>query len=243
MMKPTLFIADLHLSPHDPATTEAFAKFMEGPARAAAALYILGDLFEYWIGDEQLDQPYFAAQAQKLRDLSQSVPVYFLPGNRDFLPAKRFALASGAKLLPDPSLIELGQTTVLLAHGDAYCTDDAAYQRFRRIIRHPITRLIWQLMPLGWRYRKAAGLREKSRSESPAKADYLMDVSSTAIGQAMRQAGVQTLIHGHTHRPAHHHHEAGERWVLPDWQEGRGGYLRHDSEGFTLLRLDRQRLA
>lgn len=242
MMKPTLFIADLHLSPDDPATAQAFASFIGGVAREAAALYILGDLFEYWIGDVQLNNPFFAAQAQTLRQLSQSVPVFFLPGNRDFLPGKRFAREAGVRILPDPSLIALGGQRVLIAHGDAYCTDDMAYQRFRRIIRHPLTRLLWQLMPLTWRYRKAAGLREKSRQESPAKMDYLMDVNRAAIESALQAAGVKTMIHGHTHRPARHQHENGERWVLPDWKNGTGGYLRHNADGLALLDLDHQPL-
>lgn len=242
MMKPTLFIADLHLSPDDPATAQAFASFIGGVAREAAALYILGDLFEYWIGDVQLNNPFFAAQAQKLRQLSQTVPVFFLPGNRDFLPGKRFAREAGVRILPDPSLIMLGDQRVLIAHGDAYCTDDVAYQRFRRIIRHPLTRLLWQLMPLTWRYRKAAGLREKSRQESPAKMDYLMDVNRATIESVLQEASVKTLIHGHTHRPARHLHENGERWVLPDWKNGTGGYLRHDADGLALLDLDHRPL-
>lgn len=238
-MKPTLFISDLHLSPADPATAAAFHVFLANTAPGAAALYILGDLFEYWIGDDQLDDAFFAEQAATIRQLvGRGVPVFFLPGNRDFLPSRRFAAASGAALLADPSVISLNQQPVLIAHGDAYCTDDAQYQRFRRIVRHPLTQWLWFAMPRFWRQRKAAALREQSRRQGPRKAEYLMDVNVGAVGAAMRAAGVNTLIHGHTHRPARHEHREGIRWVLPDWKNGAGGYLRQDENGLILLDLN-----
>ncbi|KAF0812733.1 UDP-2,3-diacylglucosamine hydrolase [Andreprevotia sp. IGB-42] len=234
-----LFIADLHLSPADPATVAAFHAFLQGPARTATTLYVLGDLFEVWIGDDQLDDPFYATQAQAFAQLAgNGTAVRFMPGNRDFLCGARFAREAGLTILPDPTVITPFGAPVLLAHGDAYCTDDAAYQRFRRIVRNPLTQWLWRRLPLRIRNREAAKLRQQSQQHNRQKSAYILDVNSTAVEAAMRAAASQLLIHGHTHRPACHQHAGGTRWVLPDWHEGRGGYLRLDRHGTAMLRLD-----
>ncbi|WP_051711357.1 UDP-2,3-diacylglucosamine diphosphatase [Andreprevotia chitinilytica] len=239
MTQPILFISDLHLSPADPATAAAFHAFLVGQAREATALYILGDLFEVWIGDDQSNDPFYAEQVRAIRALVDTgTPVYFMPGNRDFLCGNRFASAAGLALLADPTVIAPFGMPVLLAHGDAYCTDDAAYQRFRRIVRSPITQWLWLRLPFSWRNREAAKLRQQSQQHNRAKADYILDVNVQAVEAAMQWANSATLIHGHTHRPARHTQINGTRWVLPDWHAGAGGYLRLDESGPSLHALD-----
>ncbi|MBM3116697.1 UDP-2,3-diacylglucosamine diphosphatase [Jeongeupia naejangsanensis] len=239
MPDPVLLISDLHLSPADPATVDAFGRFLAGPARHAQALYILGDLFEVWIGDDQLGEPFYAARATELRALSASgIPVHFMAGNRDFLCGTRFARDAGLALIADPTTVSPFGAPLLLAHGDAYCTDDVDYQRFRRIVRNPLVQWLWRRLPYRWRNREAAKLREKSTAMNRRKAEAIMDVNPAAIDTAMRKAGVATLIHGHTHRPARHAETAGTRWVLPDWHNGDGGYLRIAEDGIAMLTLD-----
>ncbi|GGP21675.1 UDP-2,3-diacylglucosamine diphosphatase [Silvimonas iriomotensis] len=227
MTRPILFISDLHLSPADPATTDAFRQFLAGRARAASRLYILGDLFNAWIGDDQLSEPYYAAVAQDIKHLADAgVAVYFMPGNRDFLCGQRLARTAGLTILPDPATITLDDATpVLLAHGDAYCTDDASYMKFRRIVRSRWAQAIWLALPLRWRNRKAGQLRAQSSAANQAKMQSIMDVNAAAIEAALRHAHAQVLVHGHTHRPARHEAPFGTRWVLPDWYAGLGGYL------------------
>lgn len=228
MSEPQLFfISDLHLSPDDIAGTEAFEHFVRHSATHASQLYILGDLFEAWIGDDQLTEPYYHRIASLLADLShRGVQVFFMPGNRDFLCGRRFARSAALTLIPDPHPITLPDgTPVLLAHGDAYCSDDAAYLRFRKIVRNPLPQWIWLALPYSYRYGKAVALRQRSSAMNMQKDRTIMDVNRDTVAAAMRAAGVQTLIHGHTHRPARHVEAAGTRWVLPDWRRGMGGYL------------------
>ncbi|WP_043648018.1 UDP-2,3-diacylglucosamine diphosphatase [Chitinilyticum litopenaei] len=226
-MTAALFIADLHLNPADPATAEAFAGFLAGPARAAGTLYILGDLFDYWLGDDQLDDPFYAAQAAALQALAaEGVALHFMPGNRDFLCARRFARAAGLTILPDPSVITRDGQRLLLAHGDAYCTDDIAYQRFRRFVRNRFLQaILWLALPRRWRQQKARQLRERSQQHNRRKDYRIMDVNADAIDAALAGHDCRILIHGHTHRPATHAHRHGVRHVLPDWHAGQGGYL------------------
>ncbi|MDR3427206.1 UDP-2,3-diacylglucosamine diphosphatase [Silvimonas sp.] len=236
----TLFISDLHLSPADPATAQAFQRFLTQQARHASQLYILGDLFEMWIGDDQLDDPFYAEVAASIATLAeQGVAVFFMPGNRDFVCGTRFAQAAKLQILTDPSVITLAnRQRVLLAHGDAYCTDDVAYMRFRRIIRNPLVRMIWLALPFGWRNRKAGQLRQQSSAMNRNKMRSIMDVNAAAIENALRRAQVDTLIHGHTHRPARHQEAAGTRWVLPDWYAGMGGYLQWQDGQWQMLTLN-----
>jgi UDP-2,3-diacylglucosamine hydrolase len=226
---PALFISDLHLSEDRPAANERFFSFLEETARDAGSLYILGDFFEYWIGDDDLAYPFNAVIAGVLRELSRSgVALYLMHGNRDFLIGERFCEATGAALLVDPVVVELDGERTLLMHGDTLCTDDLDYQAWRRTARSSA----WQREFLGKslveRRMAVGGMREKSKAVIQAKPLEIMDVNEGAVRSAMKQHEVKRLIHGHTHRPGRHVVDLGgargERWVLPDWY-GRGGYL------------------
>ena len=224
-----LFISDLHLSEERPAANEQLIDFLEGKARSADALYILGDLFEYWIGDDDLEEPYNAVMAGMLRALTRDgVPVYVMHGNRDFLIGERFCAATGAVLLEDPSVIHVGEEKILVMHGDTLCTDDVDYQAWRRIARSVEWQREFLTKSREERRNMILGLREKSKAVIQAKPADIMDVNDAAVAQALQRHGVSRLVHGHTHRPGRHDvalgERAGERWVLPDWY-GRGGYL------------------
>ena len=226
---PALFISDLHLSEERAAANERFIAFLEEQARGASALYILGDFFEYWIGDDDLEAPFNAVIAGLLRGLTrQGVPVLLMHGNRDFLLGEGFCRATGAVLLPDPSVVEVGGEPTLLAHGDTLCTDDHEYQAWRRVARSDEWQREFLAKPRAERRSMILGLREKSKAVIQAKPADIMDVNDGAVVQALRSHGVRRLVHGHTHRAGRHEHEVDgrrcERWVLPDWY-GPGGYL------------------
>lgn len=221
---PTLFVSDLHLSPLRPAPLAAFHAFAHGPARDAAALYVLGDLFDWWIGDDQLDDADAAAVAQSLRDVSDAgVSLFVARGNRDFLLGERFARTTGAVMLPEQQVIELGGVRTLVTHGDELCTGDADYQAYRARIRSPqsVRRLL--AMPPLARRGIAWWLRRKSRSATALKPESITDVATTAVDDAFRAHDAQWMIHGHTHRPARHHsvvdERPRERIVLADWHD------------------------
>lgn len=234
----TLFISDLHLDPRRPTMTGLLRKFLEQPAREAEALYILGDLFEAWIGDDDDAEPgpTVAAALRTLTDVG--VPVYFLHGNRDFLLGERFAAASGIQLLPESVVIELAGESVLLLHGDTLCIDDHEYQAFRAQVRHPAWQAQILALPLAQRRALAGQLRETSRQVAQQKATDIIDVNVAEVDRVMRVHGVQRLIHGHTHRPAIHHGrldgQAARRAVLGDWQDQQGSVLRCDASGWRL---------
>jgi UDP-2,3-diacylglucosamine hydrolase len=224
-----LFISDLHLADERAQANETFIAFLEGEARSADALYILGDFFEYWIGDEDLGEPFNAVIAGLLRGVSQrGTALYLMHGNRDFLIGERFCEAAGARLLADPSVVPLDGEPTLLMHGDTLCTDDHDYQAWRRTARDPAWQAAFLAKPLAERRGTIMALREKSKAVIQAKPAEIMDVSESAVREAFRRHGVRRLVHGHTHRSGHHRLEvdarACERWVLPDWY-GRGGYL------------------
>jgi UDP-2,3-diacylglucosamine hydrolase len=234
-----LFISDLHLSAERPDTSEQFFRFIEDEARRADALYILGDLFEYWVGDDDLGDPLAAGVAKALKDLSrEKVAVSLMHGNRDFLLAGEFCKATGATLLEDPSLVKFGKTPTLLMHGDTLCTDDRDYQNWRRTARSAAWQRDFLSKSLAERRKTIHGLREKSKEVIAAKPADIMDVNADAVKEAFRRHHVRRLIHGHTHRPARHEIEVDgakcERWVLPDWY-GRGGYLTLDDVGPRLV--------
>jgi UDP-2,3-diacylglucosamine hydrolase len=221
----SLYISDLHLSEERAEANERFFRFLEEDAAGADALYVLGDLFEYWIGDDDLDAAFNAVVIGFFRRLSGAgTRLYFMHGNRDFLVAGRFAAATGAALLADPTVMD----GVLLMHGDTLCTDDADYQAWRRTARDPAWQRDFLAKPLAARRATVEGLRAKSKEVIGAKPAEIMDVNEDAVRQALRQHGVSRLVHGHTHRPGLHRLEVDgrrcERWVLPDWY-GRGGYL------------------
>jgi UDP-2,3-diacylglucosamine hydrolase len=226
---PTLFISDLHLAPVRPALVQAFHAFCRGPARAAAALYVLGDLFDAWIGDDQLREPLAAEVAAALRAVAQAgVPVALMHGNRDLLLGERFAHEAGATLLPDEIVVDVGGTPTLLLHGDELCTDDIAYQRYRTWALDRARQRRFLALPYFVRRAFVGWMRRKSRRDTAAKAPLMMDVNAGAVAQVLRARGVTRMIHGHTHRPARHElvvdGRACVRWVLPDWYS-RGGYL------------------
>ena len=230
-----LFVSDLHLSEERAAANERFIDFVEGRARSADALYILGDFFEYWIGDDDLEAAFNAVIAGLLQGLtSQGVPVYLMHGNRDFLIGDAFCRATGAVLLADPSVVDIEGEKTLLAHGDTLCTDDHDYQAWRRVARSADWQQEFLAKPREERRRMIVGLREKSKTVIQAKPADIMDVNAGAVVDALRTAGVRRLVHGHTHRPGRHEHTVDgrlcERWVLPDWY-GPGGYLEIASGG------------
>jgi UDP-2,3-diacylglucosamine hydrolase len=238
---PSLFISDLHLTEERPEANERFIGFLERKARGAEVLYILGDFFEYWVGDDDLGDPFNAVIAGLLANLTwNGVRVYFMHGNRDFLIGERFCAATGARLLPDPALQEIQGVKTLLVHGDTLCTDDLEYQTWRRRARDPAFQAEFLAKPLPERRQAVLEMREKSRLVVQGKTADIMDVNDDAVREAMRNHGVRRLIHGHTHRPGRYALEVDgercERWVLPDWY-GRGGYLEVNRSGPRLVRF------
>lgn len=232
-MSRILLISDLHLSGERPAINRRFFDFLRVAAREAAALYVLGDLFEYWIGDDELDapdsEPLGRQVATALKALSRTgVCVALMRGNRDFLLGERFCEAAGMRLLEDPFVVQLEGTPTLLMHGDTLCTDDLDYQAWRRIARSEAWQREFLSKPLPTRLEEVRILRERSKVKMESMAAEIMDVNADAVREAFRTHGVARLIHGHTHRPAHHQYEVDgrfcERWVMPDWYE-RGGYV------------------
>ena len=233
----TLFVSDLHLDPARPATTALFLDFLARQARQAEACYILGDLFEAWIGDDD-DTELRRVVVNALRSLADSgVPVYFLHGNRDFLIGPRFASESGIQLLPETDVIDLYGEPVLLLHGDTLCTDDVDYQAFRAQVRNPVWQARLLEQPLAQRRALAGQLRETSRQALQLKATDITDVNPAAVNQALRAHGVRHMIHGHTHRPAIHEWALDElpvrRAVLGDWYV-QGSVLRCDEADWCL---------
>lgn len=237
----TLFISDLHLCADRPHSNRQFFDFVATTARQAEALYVLGDLFESWVGDDDLADPFNAAVADAFGTLAgHSVPVFFMHGNRDLLIGAAFTARCSAQLVSDPTLLELYGTPTLIMHGDTLCTDDIDYQKFRIYARDPENQQKFLAQPLAARKQQMLGLRAESIRSKQAKTEEIMDVSTTAVEQVLREQRYPRIIHGHTHRPARHVHTVDghtcERWVLNDWYQ-RGGYLRCDASGCTAVML------
>ena len=254
----TRFVSDLHLRPERPDLTERFSRFLVDCAEQQIdALFILGDLFEYWIGDDNLDDPFVATIVAALRQLSdRGTKLYFVHGNRDFLIGHAFAAATGATLLPDLTVLKLGavpvgagdtpqdnlasiRTSVLLLHGDTLCTDDHAYQNFRRRVRAPEWQQQFLAQSLRARRAEVATLRRHSAEAIREKSAEIMDVSPNAVRQTLATSMCRVMIHGHTHRPGREVIDAttgSERWVLSDWEYERGDAL--ELNGQKLCRLD-----
>jgi UDP-2,3-diacylglucosamine hydrolase len=237
----TFFVADLHLTDERPVATGRFFSFLQEEAAGADALYILGDLFEAWVGDDH-DEQVARDTAQQLKSLVEAgTPVFFMHGNRDFMLASRYAARCGMTLLADPARIDLYGTPTLLMHGDTLCTDDLAYQAFRRRVRHPLMLSLVRRLPFAWRRRLAHQARAGSEAAKAGKAADIMDVNADAVVRTLREHQVRRLIHGHTHRPAQHVHTVDghdcERWVLPDWY-ARWGYVVCDAAGCALRVAD-----
>jgi UDP-2,3-diacylglucosamine hydrolase len=212
----TLFISDLHLDAARPATTQALADYL-ARNRACDALYILGDLFEAWPGDDD-DSPLAIQVTAMLRNFSSAGPMLFIMGgNRDFLLGERFCRAAGARLLPDPTRLELYGTPTLLMHGDSLCTLDEEYQAFRRTSRDPHWQAEMLSRDLAERRELAVRMRTMSSEAKANKPEDIMDVTPAEVERVMRERDVEQLIHGHTHRPGRHLHATGARWVLGDW--------------------------
>ncbi len=222
-MRPLLFISDLHLDDASPDTLAMFERFCRGPARRAGALYILGDLFEAWAGDDVLDQS-ARRVAKALRQLtSTGTATYMLHGNRDFLLGAGFAEACSMTLLPDPSTLTVGDRRVVLCHGDALCTQDHAYQAIRRALRDPVCQTALLAKPRAQRKALARQARETSRATNANKPEGIMDVDPNAVEAMLDAEDAAAMIHGHTHRPAIHcwRHPLGarQRVVLGAWGE------------------------
>jgi UDP-2,3-diacylglucosamine hydrolase len=222
------FISDLHLCEEEPATLRAFTSYLAGPARNADTLYILGDLFEYWAGDDD-DTPLIRQVADALSALAESgTALRFMAGNRDFLIGQGFASRCALRLLPDPSRLVVDGRQLLLTHGDVLCTDDTAYLQYRSQVRDPEWQRAFLARPLEERKTFIESLRARSRAENARKRPEIMDVNQDAVAQLLRTNDYPVLIHGHTHRPARHEHVVDdrkcERWVLSDWH-GQAHYL------------------
>lgn len=237
----SIFVSDLHLAPERPRIVDAFFSFVGNIAARAEALYILGDLFEYWVGDDDLDEAFNAAAADALGRLaSGGVALYLMHGNRDMLLGQAFAMRCSAKLIADPFPVDLYGTRTLLMHGDTLCTDDVEYQKFRAYAHDPGNQRRFLAQPLPERRRQVLGMRADSEKSKQQKSAEIMDVTVATVESTLRRFGYPRLIHGHTHRPGRHVHVVDgrncERWVLSDWYE-RGGYLRCDASGCTAIAL------
>lgn len=238
----TLFISDLHLDPSRPEITSQFLEFLDGEAASAEALYILGDLFEVWIGDDDPEPEKRRAVAGLKRLSERGVPSFVMHGNRDFLLGARFTAESGCEVLADPTIVHLYGARVLTTHGDMLCTDDVSYQRLRTTVRD----LGWQSMFLALSVDQRLALATEARAGSKEHVSRMsaeiMDVNAGAVVGAMRAAGVSLLLHGHTHRPDVHElsvdGQQARRIVLGDWYD-QGSVLRWNEDGFELAKLPR----
>jgi len=221
----TLWIAaDVHLSAHVPATCQAFVQFLDAASTHADAVCLCGDIFDAWIGDDvacRSPASWLVHVIEALQRTCACIPVYLMRGNRDFLLGTAFAQHVGARLLPDPVILHTDAGAVLLAHGDQYCTDDRAYQRFRRIVRSPTVQRLYLALGLDVRRNIAAWARRRSQAAQRYKHQTIMDVNAEAIVHALRVSGASLMIHGHTHRPAQHtvavDGRTCQRFVLSDW--------------------------
>ena len=239
-MPSSIFISDLHLCPSRPSINRVFFDFLRGPAVEADALYVLGDLFEYWAGDDD-DTPFNASVVAALKEFSsRGIPLYLMHGNRDFLIGGGFAAAAGAKLLPDPAVVDLYGTPTVLLHGDTLCTDDVKYLAFRAKVRDPAYQRQFLAQPLAVRKQIIAGLRAENTEEKQQKSEAIMDVAPATVEAVFRAHGYPRMIHGHTHRPALHRHNVDdrncERLVLADWYNA-GSYLTCDAAGCRSIAL------
>ncbi|BCR25016.1 UDP-2,3-diacylglucosamine diphosphatase [Aquipseudomonas alcaligenes] len=229
-----LLISDLHLEEQRPDITRAFLHFLQTRARQAEALYILGDFFEVWVGDDGMS-PFQHDIARALRELSDAgTRIFLMHGNRDFLIGRAFCREAGCTLLKDPSIVRLNGEPVLLMHGDSLCTLDVGYMKLRRLLRNPLSLFILRNLPLTTRRKLARKLRSESRAQTRMKAREIIDVTPDEVPRIMAEHGVRTLIHGHTHRPAEHTLEvsgqSARRIVLGDW-DSQGWALQVDEQG------------
>jgi len=237
-----LFVSDVHLDGSAPEATAQFLDFLAREAAAAEALYILGDLFEAWVGDDDADPHKVRVCAALGRLSSGGVPCFVMHGNRDFLLGAGFSAATGCRLLPDPVVARFGGEEVLLTHGDALCTDDHAYQELRTTVRDAAWQRRFLALPRARRELLANEARAGSRAHTARTVPFIMDVNGDAVVRAFRATGVRRLIHGHTHRPGIHEHQvdgaSAQRLVLGAWYE-QGSYIRYENGVFRLHELPR----
>ncbi|MCH8249245.1 MAG: UDP-2,3-diacylglucosamine diphosphatase [Proteobacteria bacterium] len=238
----TLFISDLHLEAGQPAIGEQFVSFLANDARQAEALYILGDLFDAWLGDDD-PNPYYGEMKSAMRDLADTgVPTFFMHGNRDFMIGEQFAAETGVTILSDPVVVTLYGQNVVLSHGDALCTDDVHYQKVRAMTRDPDWQSMMRAKSLQERIAFAAEARKESMARGESLSDEIMDVNQDAVAATLREHGVDIMLHGHTHRPAIHEIDLGDRTatriVLGDWYE-QGSVVRWDENGPRLDTMPR----
>jgi UDP-2,3-diacylglucosamine hydrolase len=236
----TLFLSDLHLDEARPETTGHFERFLREAAPGADTVYILGDLFEYWVGDDGLALPFNARIGGALAALAKTVPVRFMHGNRDFLVAERFARETGVGLLEDPTIVDLYGERVALLHGDTLCTDDKPYQAFRAQVRNPAWQKAALARPLAERVAMAEKLRYDSEAAKDGKTADIMDVAPVTVEKVFAETGCRVMIHGHTHRPGRHVHHVGGRecvrHVLASWYGG-ASYLEATPEGIRSVAI------
>lgn len=229
-----LFISDLHLDEQRPDILQAFLDFLQREAHNASQLYILGDFFEAWVGDDY-HSPLVETVSSALQSLSRAgVEIFFLHGNRDFLVGLKFCDSIGAQLIQDGAAVTLGGEAACVFHGDSFCTDDIDYQAFRTMVRDPQWKQNFLAMPLPDRLAIAADMRAGSREASSNKTEAIMDVNAGAVAAAMKESRCKLILHGHTHRPAIHQEHGGVRIVLGDWDR-RGWFLESTPEGYQLL--------
>jgi UDP-2,3-diacylglucosamine hydrolase len=235
-----LFVSDLHLQASMPRTAQAFIDFIRQHACKTRQLYLLGDIFEAWAGDDDIHDAFNQGIIEELKKLSDSgVALYWMAGNRDFLAGEQFSRATGAVLLPDPFVTSIGGNSLTLTHGDAYCTDDESYMQFRAQVRNPVWQQTFLALPLLQRKTIIDSLRAGSREAQRGKSYDIMDVNATAIADLFDKTGATTIIHGHTHRPARHEHGSDgkslARYVLSDWDldhgVARGDWLAIGNDG------------
>ena len=236
-----LLISDLHLEEQRPDITRAFLYFLRSRARQAEALYILGDFFEVWVGDDGMS-PFQHDIARALRELSDAgTRIFLMHGNRDFLIGRAFCREPGCTLLKDPSIVHFNGEPVLLMHGDSLCTLDVGYMKLRRLLRNPLSLFILRNLPLATRHKLARKLRNESRAQTRMKAREIIDVTPDEVPRIMAEHGVRTLIHGHTHRPAVHqllvNRQPARRIVLGDW-DTHGWALQVDENGLQQSAFD-----
>ena len=237
----TLFISDLHLEDSRPLTTGWLLEFLDGPAREAEAVYILGDLFEYWIGDDALSATALRVAEAGAALTASGVPCYFMHGNRDFLLGNAYASQLGMALLPEVQVIDLYGTPTLLLHGDSLCTDDVEYQAFRQQSRHPAWQAAVLAMSVEERLQMARTARDASKSHTESISTEIMDVNDSEVRASFQKHGVRRMIHGHTHRPAVHSYElddgiVAQRIVLADWY-AEGSYLSVTADSVDSIKL------